>query len=76
MRGNPEIQAQERGRMDAAGKPEAASLARPMDRRIGATRDFVAGADEFCGTGETRTTQKEAKLEQAGDGATRCLRKG
>jgi len=59
--------------MDAAGKPEASSLARPMDRRFGATRNFVAGADEFCGTGATRTTQKEAKLEKAGDGATRRL---
>jgi len=29
--GNPKIQDQERGRMDAAGKPEAASLARPKD---------------------------------------------
>jgi len=44
-----------------------------MDRRIGATRAFVAGADQFCGTGETRTTQKEAKLEKAEDGATRRL---
>ena len=49
--------------MDAAGKPEATSLARPMDWREGATRNFVAGADESCGTGETRMTQKEAKLE-------------
>jgi hypothetical protein len=44
-----------------------------MDWRVGETRNFVAGADEFCGTGETRTTQKEAKLEEAGDGATRRL---
>jgi hypothetical protein len=68
-----EIQDQERGRIDAAGKPGASSLARPMDWRVGETRNFVAGADEFCGTGETRTTQKEAKLEEAGDGATRRL---
>jgi hypothetical protein len=34
---------------------------------------LVAGAEEFCGNGATRTTQKEAKLEEAGDGATRQL---
>jgi len=50
--------------MDAAGKPEASSLARPMDWRDGATRNFVAGAEEFCGNGATRTTQEEAKLEE------------
>jgi hypothetical protein len=25
---------------------------------------LVAGKDEICGNGETRTTQKEAKLEE------------
>jgi len=59
--------------MDAAGKPGAPSLARPMDWRVGATRAFVAGADEFCGTGATRKTQKEAKLERAGVGVIRRL---
>jgi hypothetical protein len=44
-----------------------------MDWREGATRNFVAGAEQFCGNGATRTTQKEAKLEGAGDGATRSL---
>jgi len=34
--------------------------------------DNPTGADQFCGTGETRT-QKEAKLEKAEDGATRRL---
>jgi hypothetical protein len=35
-----------------------------MDWRDGATRNFVAGAEEFCGNGATRTTQEEAKLEE------------
>jgi len=59
--------------MVAAGKPEAPLLAQPMDWRIGATRNSVAGAEEFCGNGATRTTQKEARPEEAGDGATRRM---
>jgi len=39
----------------------------------GATWEFVASADEDCGNGATRTTQEEAKLEEAGVGATRQL---
>jgi len=50
--------------MDAQGKPEAPLLARPKDLRDGATRNLVAGKDEICGNGATRTTQKEAKLEE------------
>jgi len=49
--------------MVAAGKLEAPLLARRMDSRFGATRNLVAGKDEICGNGATRTTQKEAELE-------------
>jgi len=50
--------------MVAAGKLEAPLLARPKDLRDGATRNLVAGKDESCGNGATRTTQKEAELEE------------
>jgi hypothetical protein len=63
-RGNPKIQDQERRRMVAAGKLGAPLLARPKDLRDGATRNLVAGKDEICGNGATRTTQQEAKLEE------------